>query len=623
MDPRLLGYYNQELKFIREMGAEFAEAYPRIAARLGIEGDVECADPYVERLLEAFAFLTARTQLKLDARHPDFTQHLLELIYPNYLAPTPSCAIAEFVPDLKEGDLKTGTRVARGTALRTAVGKGERTACEFRTAHEITLWPLTVREARYISGAGALSTLGISGETRARAAIRLRLKTSGGVPLESLPIERLVFYIKAGGDLASRIYEQVLANGIGVVVRGAATPSNQQLRPGSCIRDVGFSDSEALLPATRHGFQGYRLLQEYFLLPERFLFFALADLGTALRACKGDEAEIFILLDRGQNALENQLDAAQFRLGCTPIVNLFPRDMDRMHVNARETELHVIPDRNRPQDLEIYSLNGVTGVAGAGEATIPVRPFYAVGHQVTSLGDEIYYTLQRRPRVYSAKQMQTGTRTSYIGSECFLSLSGNPALRSRISQLDAQALCTNRDLPIQIGLGGGRTDFLLEGGVSAESVRCLTTLTYPRASPAFGDTAWKLISHLSLNYLSLLDSGPEEGASLLRDMLLLYADPGNAAVNRQIEGVRTISYEAVVRRLPIPGPISHGRGLRISIGVEETAFEGSGALLLASVLERFFASYISINSFTQTRVVSLTRGEVKEWPARLGTRPLM
>src|SRR5258708_21132082 len=322
MDPRLLGYYNQELKFIREMGAEFAEAYPRIAARLGIEGDVECADPYVERLLEAFAFLTARTQLKLDARHPDFTQHLLELVYPNYLAPTPSCAIAEFVPDPKEGDLKTGTRVARGTALRTAVGKGERTACEFRTAHEITLWPLTVREARYISAAGALSTLGTGGETRARAAIRLRLKTSGGVSLESLPIERLVFYIKAGGDLASRIYEQVLANGIGVVVRAAALPSNQQLRPATCIRDVALTDSEALLPATRHGFQAYRSLQEHFLLPHPFLLFPLPDLATALRACKGDEAETSILLHHAPYPLSIQLHTPQFPLAPSPIVNL-------------------------------------------------------------------------------------------------------------------------------------------------------------------------------------------------------------------------------------------------------------------------------------------------------------
>src|SRR3990170_4634392 len=141
MDPRLLDYYNRELQFVREMGAEFAQAYPRIAARLGIEG-LECADPYVERLLESFAFLTARVQLKLDARHPDFTQHLLELVYPHFLCPVPACAIVEIVPDMKEGSLQTGHNMHRGTSLRTPLGKGERTACEFRTAHGVTLWPV-------------------------------------------------------------------------------------------------------------------------------------------------------------------------------------------------------------------------------------------------------------------------------------------------------------------------------------------------------------------------------------------------------------------------------------------------------------------------------------------------
>ena len=155
MDPRLLDYYNRELQFAREMGAEFAQAYPRIAARLGLEG-LECADPYVERLLEGFAFLTARIQLKLDARHPDFTQHLLELVYPNSLAPIPSCAIVELAPDMKEGSLQAGRACARGTVLRTPLGKGDRTACEFRTAHAVTLWPLQVAEAKYLSGSGAL-----------------------------------------------------------------------------------------------------------------------------------------------------------------------------------------------------------------------------------------------------------------------------------------------------------------------------------------------------------------------------------------------------------------------------------------------------------------------------------
>lgn len=623
MDPRLLGYYNQELKFIREMGAEFAEAYPRIAARLGLEGDVECADPYVERLIEAVAFLTARVQLKLDARHPEFTQHLLELVYPHFLAPVPSCGIVEFVPDLKEGALAGGLRLARGSVLRPPLAKGARTACEFRTAHEVTLWPLTVTEARYITGAGALGTLGVGAPAGARAAIRLRLKTAGGLKLSAMPLERLVFHLKASGDIAGRIYEQVMANALAVGVRALDSRASLQFCPGGAIREVGFGELEAILPSTRRSYVGYRLLQEYFALPERYLFFAVAELREALRTCHSEQCELFILLDRPQATLENQLEASQFRLGCTPVVNLFPRSVDRIQLHPFDTEHHLIPDRNRPQDFEIYSIEAMAGIGVSGEATIPVLPLYGVDHRTGPAERQLYYTLQRRPRVLSARQQQTGSRSSYAGAECFVSLAGDPALQQQLRQLDAQALCTNRDLPIQIALGSARSDFLIEGGAPIETVRCITGPTYPRASSAFGDTAWKLVSHLSLNYLSLLDDGVSEGAALLRDMLSLYADAANPAVVRQIEGLRGIAHEAVVRRLPLPGPISHGRGLRVSLLLEEAAFEGTGVLLLASVLERFFAGYVSINSFTQTRAVSTTRGEIKEWPARLGTRPLM
>jgi type VI secretion system protein ImpG len=623
MDPRLLGYYNDELKFIREMGAEFAAAYPRIAARLGLEGDVECADPYIERLLEGFAFLAARTQLKLDARHPEFTQHLIELIYPHYLAPVPACAIAQMVPDMTEGSLQTGLRIARGAVLRPSLAKGERTACEFRTAQEVTLWPLVVADARYISGAGALAALGISSDVAARAAIRLRLKALGGIGINALPIDRLVFFIRAAPVLAARLHEQILTNGVALALRSASGKSALQWRGANCIKDVGFADAEALLPPTRRSFAGYRLLQEYFALPERYLFFALTELAAALRACKGEECELFILLDRPQNSLENQLAAEQFLLGCTPIINLFPRAADRIHVNAFDTESHLIVDRNRPQDFEIFSVERIVGVGASGEASIPVRPFYAVDHRSSAADTEIYYTLQRRPRVQSSRQQQLGNRSSYVGSECYVSLTGGAAALETIVQLDVQALCTNRDLAIQIGSGGARSELQVEGGAPIEAVRCVVGPTYPRPSSAFGDTSWKLISHLSLNYLSLLDDSSSDGAGLLRDMLSLYADAGNPAMVRQIEGVRSIAYEQVVRRLPVPGPISHGRGLRISLRMDEAAFEGTGILLLAAVLERFFAAYVSINSFTQTRVVSLTRGEVKEWPPRLGSRALM
>ena len=617
MDPRLLGYYNQELKFIREMGAEFADAYPRIAARLGLEGDAECSDPYVERLLEGFAFLAARTQLKLEARHPEFTEHLLEMIYPGFLAPVPSCAIAQLVPDMKDSGLVTGLRIPRGTALRPPLLKGEQTACEFRTAQEVTLWPLTVTEARYFAGAGALSTLGVNAPA-ARAAIRLRLKTAGGASLDALPLERLVFFIKAVPDIAARIHEQVHANALGLVLRAGAAQSQRAL-PAHTIKPVGFGDQEALLPPTRRSFAGYRLLQEYFALPEKFLFFALTEISGALRTLKGQECELFILLDRAQSALENQLEAGQFRLGCAPIINLFPRSVDRLHVGPFDTEHHVVVDRNRPLDFEVFSLESVSGVGASGDASIPLQPFYGIDH---GAGPEtqLYYTQRRRPRLLSAAQQQGRARSNYVGTECYVSITGPGA--DAIVQLDARAWCTNRDLPIQLG-AGTRGDLLIEGGGAVESVRCITGPTYPRASPAFGDTTWKLISHLALNHLSLLDGRAGEGGGLLRDLLSLYADPANPATRRQIEGVRSIGYERVVRRLPLPGPISHGRGLRITLDLDEAAFEGAGVFTLASVLDHFFAAYVSINSFTQTRVVSASRGEIKEWPPRLGQRPLM
>jgi type VI secretion system protein ImpG len=621
MDPRILDYYNRELQFVREMGAEFAQAYPRIAARLGMEG-LECTDPYVERLLEGFAFLTARVQLKLDARHPDFTQHLMEMVYPHFLCPTPACAIVELVPDMKEGGVLNGHLVKRGASLRAPLVKGERTSCEFRTAHDVTLWPLTVVDAKYLSGSGALSTQGIMTDGKARAAVRLRLKSAAGVAMKALPLDSLSIFVKATPDIAHRILEQITADCIGVYVRSTRPGSAVHFIPARSVGHPGLNDHEALLPVTREGFQGYRLLQEYFALPERLLFFSVEGLRSALRSCEGDELELYFAMDRAQVGLENALDAAHFRLFCTPAVNLFQHAVDRVHVSAAETEYHLVADRNRPMDFEIHSLTAVEGIGAEGESIARVLPFYSLTHGVNS---DAYYTIQRRPRLLSARQQQNGGRSGYVGTECFISLvdATQRPVTAKIRQIDAQALCTNRDLPVQMATGQGRTDFTVEGGGPIESVRSICGPGFPRPSPAFGATAWKLISHLSLNYLSLVDRTPQDGAEMLRDLLALYADSNDAAQMRQVEGVRNVSYQPVVRRIPMLGPISYGRGLEITLTVDETSFEGAGIVALGSVLERFFGRYVSLNSFTQLRLESSARGAVKTWPVRVGCRQII
>jgi type VI secretion system protein ImpG len=397
-------------------------------------------------------------------------------------------------------------------------------------------------------------------------------------------------------------------------------------RPATDIRPVGFDDDEALLRTPRRGFEGYRLLQEYFAFPQRYLFVDLTGLRGAFAHCGTEPLEIYIALDRVQPALENAVDPSQFRLHCAPVINLFSRTLDRVHVDAATVEHHVIPDRNRPMDFEIYQIERVSGVGADGKLLDEVCPLYLSSHRSgADPGRRPYYSLQRQPRLLSTRQAESGTRTHYVGTEVFISIvdsRGRP-IDAEISQLDMRALCTNRDLPIRGAFGKGRTDFLLEASAPLQAIRCITGPTTPRKAPAFGDAAWNIVSHLSLNYLSLVDSEPAEGAALLRELLALYADPDEPAAARQIEGLLSVGYEPVVRRIPMAGPITFGRGLEITLTMDDAAFEGAGVLPLASVLERFFARYVSVNSFTQTRVISASRGELKRWPARSGVRQLL
>ncbi|MBN6149159.1 type VI secretion system baseplate subunit TssF [Xanthomonas sp. AmX2] len=627
MDPRLLGYYNRELQHVREMGGEFAREFPKIAGRLGLEG-FECADPYVERLLEGFAFMAARVQLKLDAQYPVFTQHLLEMVYPHYLAPLPSMAVVQLQPDPNESALAAGHLVPRHTALRSLVAGGERTACEYRTAHAVTLWPLALREAKYLDTPAAIAAAGVGlpAGRPVRAALRLRFETLGGVQAGMLALDALPLFIAGGDELPKRLYEQLLGNAAGFLVRGQdASGAGLELPRGrEAIRARGFADDEALIPYDGRAFSGYRLLQEYFACPERFLFAELCGLRAALRRLHGTAFEVVVLLERSVPSLAQAVSADNFRLFCTPAINLFPRRADRVHLAPGKTEYHVLADRTRPMDFEIHSLGEVEGFGDRQEPEQRFLPFYGGDARTWHARHGAFYTLRREPRLLSARQRRQGARSSYVGSEVFVSLvdAGDGAYATSLRQLGLQLLCSNRDLPLHMPVGKGVTDFTLDGGAPVRSVRCVAGPTKPRPALAGGETAWRLLSHLQLNYLSLFEDG-QDGAAALREMLTLYCDPFDAAALRQIEGLKAVSARPIVRRIPAPGPITFGRGLEITLTCEDSAFEGTGAFLLGAVMQHFFARYVSVNSFAETVLRTTERNEVARWPARPGTRQVL
>ena len=624
MDPRLLRYYNSELHHLREMGGEFAAEFPKIAARLGMDG-FECADPYVERLLEGFAFLAARVQLKVDAEFPRFTQHFLEMVYPNYLEPTPSMTVVQFQPDLAEGSLNEGFVIERNTELRSQISKGEQTACEYRTAHDVTLWPLEIVEAEYLSGAGAVANLEVPSLPGLKAGIRLRLKTTAGLKFNELSMESLPVFLRGTGELPMQLYEQLIANSFAICVQETGKPRKwRRIIKNNPIKRLGFEDHQALLNYSPRSFQGYRLLQEYFVFPERFMFAELTGLRDAIKNYEGDELDFIIMLDRSHSSLINAVEKSQFSLFCSPAINLFPKRVDRIHVTQQHSEFHIVPDRTRPMDFEVIQINEVTGIGHDGNAdeTQNFLPFYQYNDDPHLARQKAYYALYRQQRIYSSKQRRLGPRSSYIGNEVFISLvdAKEAPYSKELRQLSIKTLCSNRDLPLQMPVGIGKTDFNMPKGAPVQSIKCVAGPTKPKPSYAHGDTAWNLISHLSLNYLSLIDNNQKEGAAALRSLLKLYADYGDASTQKQIEGLLSTNSKQIVRRINTKGPIVFGRGLEIDLLFDETAFEGSGVFLLGAVLEYFLARYVSINSFTETVIKTSDRGEVARWPARTGQR---
>jgi type VI secretion system protein ImpG len=639
MDPRLLQYYNIELQHLREMGAEFAEQFPKIAGRLGING-LEVTDPYVERLIEGVGFLAARVHLKLDAEFPRFTQALLEAVYPHYLAPTPSMLVAQCTPDPNEPGLAAGVTVRRGSTMHGVTGADDATACEFRTSQDVSLWPVEIVSASYFSYAPDLPLNTLPVAQRIKGGVRIVLKTTAGLKFSQIALDRLSVYLTGRSDVANGLYELCLAAGLGtLVLPGKGASRWHEFLPAASIQPIGFSDGEAVLPITLRSFQGYRLLQEYFSFPQRFRFLELTGLHRAASRIDGSELELVILLGRGDANLESVVDASNFALFCTPAINLFPKRADRIHVTNSNYEYHVVADRTRPLDFEVYEVTGVVGHGVGADSEQEFRPFYASYSADGEHEHTAYFTTRREPRLVSADQRRRGARSSYIGSEVFLGLvdSAHAPFSGDLRQLSIQTLCTNRDLVLQMPVGLQTSDFTLDVAAPLTKIRVIAGPSRPFAPLADGEVSWRAISHLSLNYLSLVNSTAQEGAAALRELLELYAASSDISARKQIESIRSVRVRPVVRRLPpaaresgttagakVTMPrLAFGRGLEIAVEVDELAFEGGSAFLLGSVLAQFFARHVSINSFTETALRSLGRGEIHRWVPQWGVRPTL
>jgi type VI secretion system protein ImpG len=623
MNRDFLRLYNDELYHLRGMAGEFAREFPKIAGRLALEKDPTeaCPDPFVERLLEGFAYLTARVQSKLEAEFPRFTQSILESVYPHYLCPTPSMAIVRIEVDPREPGTPEGFDLPRDTTLRSLHHPGD-VPCVFRTAHPVRLWPIQVTEARYYTR--NLAELDLPKTVNAKAAFVIRMHTHAGAKFKGLQLDRLPFYVSGLEETPAAIFEQIFRHGTQVILKTSKARGNIcHLAPPGSIRRCGLSEAEALLPSSPRSFEGYRLLSEYWALPQRYLFFECRGLREGIAKCDGDEVDLIILLKEAEPGLENKVDAKNFELFCTPVINLFSKRLDPVSLLDRFTEWHVVPERTQPLAYEVYQVREVIAMGAKADDKQVFEPFYmARDEDVESFA---YYSTHRVPRVPSERERRRGAVSSYLGTETFISLvdAKSAPYRSSLQQLNITALCTNRHLPIQLGAGGDQGDFSLDVYAPVTRVRCIAGPTAPTPSHVGGGISWRTISHLSLNYLSLINEDEDSGAAGLRDILKLYCGELEAAKQKQIAGIKSVECKPINRRLATQGPVTFARGLEITVTCDDLAFEGAGIFVFGSVLDRFFARYVSINSFTETVIKSVQRGEIIRWTMQPGKRQIL
>jgi type VI secretion system protein ImpG len=621
MTESIYRYYERELLFIRQMAQEFARQYPAAAGRLMLEPN-RSIDPHVERLIESFALLTGRVQHKLDDEFPELTDALLGVLYPHYLRPVPSAAVVQFVPDPARAAMKDGFTLPRHSRLRTRPVNDQ--PCKYRTAYPVTLWPVAVSSARVQPPPFPDALRPPSG---AAAALRLTLQVQAGLKFSDLSLDRLRFHLLGDAHLGATLYEALLNNCLQVVLRDPDAParSSMVLPPREALTPVGFEADEGLLDYPVRSFLGYRLLTELFAYPAKFLFVDLVGLSAARRAGFGRGLEVVCFLSRTTPALEQGVDTTTFRLGCTPVVNLFEQTAEPIALTQSRHEYHVVPNVAQPLGLEVYSVDEVVAADPAVGRATQYEPFYSFRHDsssvVTGSGPRAFWYAVRRA---SGREGDRGTEV-YLN---LVDLDFDPH-QPADSTLVVRTTCTNRDLAGHLQRAGDQLYFELEAVAPLAAIRCVRSPTLPLRPPLRRGAYWRLVSHLNLNHLSIADA--VEGKAALQEVLRLYdfSDPGSgqqmAEVNRLlVEGVTAVSSRRVVGRSGTGPAGGFCRGVEVTVAFDEEKYVGTGVYLFASVLERFLGLYASLNSFTQ--LVARTKqgeGVLRRWPPRAGEQALV
>jgi type VI secretion system protein ImpG len=611
MSDELLPFYEKELVYMRQLGAEFAKEHPKIAARLGINND-SIEDPHASRLIESFAFLNARIQHKLKDDFPEISDALLGSLYPHYQRPLPAMSIVQFVADKEQ--LDSNYPIKSGTLLETTQFQGEN--CRFTTGYDVPLLPIEISDASLLGK--PFFTPGSDSIRGAESVLKISLKTfSSDINFSDLNIDKLRFYLKGQSQHINPLYQMLLNN----CNRSFIARSENDMNPIdlglNVVQPVGFKESEGLLPYPDNSFIGYRLLTEYFAFPEKFMFIDIVGIADKLKSHATDSLDLYIYLNETDIELEHNISEQTFNLGCTPVVNLFNHTADPIKLEHTQHEYKITPDSRRSLGYEVYSIENVSASSYVGE-DVNFLPFYGINHEQQDNDSHAFWFTKRRHA-----KLDNYDRDE--GSDVFLSLvdlNFNPNIPEDRT-LTIETLCSNRDLPQKLPFSIAESLLqCVDIAPPCSAIRYIVQPTQVIRPPLRDHARWRLISHLNLNFLSL--TGGNDACLALKEILRLYDFKGSAVSRALIESIMQVAAKPISAPLTIDGFTAMCRGIEITVKIDDSLLSGTSIFLFSTVLEHFFGLYCSINSFTRLLIKTKNKeGYLKKCPPRAGEKILL
>lgn len=653
MNKKIVSYYNKELRFLREMGQEFAKQYPKIASRLKLSAN-ETPDPYVERLLEGVAYLTARTQLKIDAEYPRFVQRILEVIYPQFLYPTPASTIVRF--DLSNHyNVNVLNKLKRGHLLESLPIEvdANTVSCHFSLTQDIELTPLELEASHYTNSLSYLPDLKSAKAKKSLSALRLDFSISSATKCSELTPEDLVLYLGSELPVASQLLFLLMNSCTNIVCHSYEDARKWHYSLDEQPKHKGFTEEEALVFDLNKSISSLRLMQEYIQLPEKFLFISQRGISQAIKKAElnGDFAisapqtedvivqsgvnkrvvghekrwfSVSFLFDSYVPELTQLLKEQDIAINTVPLVNLFKKRSVRFPVTIQDTDHHVVVDRVQPLNFEVHSMERVKGFDKFNNQQVNFTPIYKAADQsmfINKNNNNAFFSVRRDKRTPSTLAGLYGGRTSYLGSEVYISMmnEGKSVFSFNIDHLAVEAWCTNRDLPLILARST-ESDFLIDAALPIRGAHIISEVTKPIEAVSEDDTLWSLLNQLNLSYVSLADYSINDSTLLLKELLLAFPHENNELYKSEVNSIKQLEIEPMTKIVRCRGAGSLIKGMAIKLTFDESLLAGVHPFLFASILRHYFVRSISINSFVEMTVSTIQKGQIIQWKELKGEK---